>query len=102
MEDPMASIDPNQTEAGTDNSVRKNVPMTPRKDEPGWGIPILFAAVALVAGILIFSAAGPDRTRTAEYNNPNSQPSQTAPSKDMRGPAAQQPNPDMPTAPKKP
>jgi hypothetical protein len=43
-------------------------------DAPGWGLPIGIAAVALVAGILIFSAAGPDRTRTAQVNNPNAKP----------------------------
>jgi hypothetical protein len=54
----------------------------------------------LIAGALIFSAAGPDRTRTAEYNNLNSKPSASAPSTDISGPAAKVPNPDMPTAPR--
>jgi hypothetical protein len=34
-----------------------------------WGIPIGIAAVALIAGFMIFSAAGPDRTRTVNNNN---------------------------------
>ena len=34
-----------------------------------WGIPIGIAAVALIAAMVIFSAAGPDRTRTADTNN---------------------------------
>jgi len=71
-----------------------------RSEAPGWGIPLAFGALMLIAGALIFSAAGPDRTRTAEYNNLNSKPSASAPSTDMRGPAAKVPNPDMPTAPR--
>lgn len=43
-------------------------------DAPGWGIPIGIAAGALVAGILIFSVAAPDRTKTAQVNNPSSKP----------------------------
>ena len=69
-------------------------------EAPGWGIPLAFGALMLIAGALIFSAAGPDRTRTAEYNNLNSKPSASAPSTDMRGPAAKVQNPDMPTAPR--
>ena len=72
----------------------------PRADAPGWGIPLAFGALMLIAGALVFSAADPDRTRTAEYNNLNSKPSASAPSTDMRGPAAKAPNPDMPTAPR--
>jgi len=48
-------------------------------DSPGWGIPIGIAAVALVAGILIFSTAGPDRTKTAHVNNPNATPAASEP-----------------------
>ena len=70
-----------------------------RTEAPGWGIPLAFGALMLIAGALIFSAAGPDRTRTAEYNNLNSKPSASAPSTDMR-PAAKVPNSDMPTAPR--
>lgn len=44
----------------------------PAEDEsPGWALPIGISAVVLAAGILIFSAAGPDRTRTAQNNSPN-------------------------------
>ena len=42
-----------------------------------WSIPAAIAAVVLVAAILIFSSGGPDRTRTADFNAPNSVPSQT-------------------------
>ena len=42
-----------------------------------WSIPAAIAAVVLVAAILIFGGAGPDRTRTADSNNPNSTPSST-------------------------
>ena len=72
----------------------------PRTEAPGWAIPLAFGALMLIAGALIFSAAGPDRTRTAEYNNLNSKPSASAPSTDTRGPAAKAQNPDMPTAPR--
>jgi hypothetical protein len=53
------------------------------EDAPGWGIPIGIAAVALVAGVIIFSTAGPDRTRTAQNDNLNpnttaAQPAQPA------------------------
>lgn len=70
----------------------------PADDEaPGWGLPIGIAAVALVAGILIFSTAGPDRTRTAQVNpgaNPapaeQVQPQSNAPAET---PAPQKSNP---------
>jgi hypothetical protein len=68
-----------------------------------WGIPAFIAAVVLIAGvIIIFTAAGPHRTRTAEYHNPNSKPasSQQSPTGEARGPAAKAPNADMPTAPR--
>jgi hypothetical protein len=67
----------------------------------GWGIPAAIAAVVLIAGVLFFSAAAPDRTRTAAYNNPSSNPasSQRSPSGDARAPAAKIPNADLPTAP---
>lgn len=38
----------------------------------GWGLPIAVAAFVLVIAAIIFSAAGPDRTRTTEFNSPNS------------------------------
>jgi hypothetical protein len=70
----------------------------------GWGIPALIAAVVLIAGVLVFSAAGPDRTRTSEYNNLNSKPVSTglSSSGDSRGRAAKIPNTEMPTAPRTP
>jgi hypothetical protein len=34
-----------------------------------WGIPIGIGAVVLIAAMVIFSAAGPDRTRTVNNNN---------------------------------
>ena len=83
----MATIDPN-TEARTDKTVRKTVPVAPKDDQPGWGIPILFAAVAFVAGILIFSTAGPEHMRTANVDQ----------SKTQSVPAQQ--NADIPAAPK--
>jgi hypothetical protein len=59
---------------------RQLVPRPTDEDAPGWGIPLGIAAVALVAGVIIFSAAGPDRTRTAQNNNlnPNTSASQPA------------------------
>jgi hypothetical protein len=76
----------------------------PRSYVGSWGIPALIAAVVLIAGVLVFGAAGPDRTRTAEYNNLSSKPVSTGLSTtgDARGPAAKIPNTDMPTAPRTP
>ncbi|MEA2911940.1 MAG: hypothetical protein QOJ15_4021 [Bradyrhizobium sp.] len=67
-----------------------------------WGIPAFIGAVLLIAGVIIFTAAGPHRTRTAEYHNPNSKPasSQQPPTGEARGPAAKAPNAGMPTAPR--
>jgi hypothetical protein len=49
-------------------------------ESPGWGLPIGIAAVALVAGILIFSTAGPDRTKTAQVDpSAKSAPAEQAP-----------------------
>ena len=76
----------------------------PKNYGPGWGIPALIAAVVLIAGVLVFCAAAPDRTRTAEYNNLNSKQVSTglSPTGDARGPTAKIPNTDMPTAPRTP
>jgi hypothetical protein len=69
-----------------------------------WAIAALIAAVVLIVGVLIFSAVGPDSTRTAAYNaKPNSQ-SQTS---EPRGRAKvlnenKIPNETMPTAPRAP
>ena len=48
-------------------------PRKPNGENKSWGVPLAIAAVVLVAATIIFSAAGPDRTRTAGANNPNSQ-----------------------------
>jgi hypothetical protein len=65
-----------------------------------WGIATLIAVVVLIAGVLIFSAAGPDSTRTAAYNaKPGSQPAQTS---EPRGRTNKTPNENMPTAPRSP
>ena len=66
----------------------------------GWGVPAFIAAVVFIGGILIFSAAGPDRTRTAAYNNAKPVSSQQSPTGAASGPAAKIPNADMPTAPR--
>jgi hypothetical protein len=100
MEVAMTYIDPNERRR-VDAETR--VPMTPRRDKPGWGIPLLFAAIALVAGILVFSTAGPDRTRTAEYNNnPASRLPSASQPRDESSTTGQQPNVNMRTAPKSP
>jgi hypothetical protein len=66
----------------------------------GWGIPAFIAAVVLIAGVVIFSAAGSDRTRTAEYNlDAKPASSQPSPTGGARGRAAKIPNADVPTAP---
>jgi hypothetical protein len=42
---------------------------TPDYKNMSWGIPIGIAAVVLTAAMVIFSSAGPDRTRTVNNNN---------------------------------
>jgi hypothetical protein len=65
----------------------------------GWGIPAGIAAVVLIVAAIIFSSAGPDRSRTAAYKD--TIPSAVNPSGASDGsPSAKIPNPDMPTAPK--
>ncbi|MEN3378287.1 MAG: hypothetical protein V7604_3642 [Hyphomicrobiales bacterium] len=64
----------------------------------GWGIPAFIAAVVFIAGVLIFSAAGPERTRTATYNNLKPASSQPSPAGEARG--RKVPNAEMPTAPR--
>ena len=65
----------------------------------GWGIPVGIAAVVLIVAAIIFSSAGPDRSRTAAYKD--TLPSAVNPSGAGDGSqSAKIPNPDMPTAPK--
>lgn len=66
----------------------------------GWGIPAFIAAVIFIGGILIFSAAGPDRTRTAEYNGSKSTSGPQSAIDAARGPGAKIPNADMPATPR--
>jgi hypothetical protein len=63
------------------SSTRTNeIPATPtRNNGPGWAIPVLVGAVVLVAGLLIFNAAGPDRTQTAGVDTPTTTQSTTQP-----------------------
>jgi hypothetical protein len=66
----------------------------------GWGVPAFIAAVVFIGGILVFSAAGPDRTRTAEYDSARPASGQQSPTGAARGSGAKIPNADMPTAPR--
>jgi hypothetical protein len=68
----------------------------------GWGIPAFIAAVIVIAGVLIFSAAGPERTRTAAYNNPNLKPAGSQPSAVGGAHGRRIPNPDRSTPPRVP
>ena len=66
---------------------------------PGWGIPAGIAAVVLIVAAIIFSSAGPDRSRTEAYKD--TVPSAVNPSgADDVSKSAKTANPDMPTAPK--
>jgi hypothetical protein len=89
--------------SATDDS-RKLVGRKDISDYTGWGIPAVIVAVVVIAGVLIFSATGPDRIRTAEYHNLNAKPasSQQAPAGDARGRAGKVPDANMPTAPRSP
>lgn len=60
-----------------------------------WGIPIGIAAVVLIAAMVIFSSAGPDRTRTADNNNQPSAVTAPGPKTGERMPA-QNPVPSKP------
>ena len=66
----------------------------------GWGVPAFIAAVVFIGGILIFSAVGPDRTRTAAYNGTKPASSQQSPIAPARGPAAKIPNAELPATPR--
>jgi len=83
---------------------RKLVGRKDISDYTGWGIPAVIAAVVAIAGVLIFSAVSPERTRTAQYHNPNAKPasSQQAPADEARGRAGKVPDANMPTAPRSP
>ena len=48
-------------------------------DYSGWGIPAFIAAVVVIAGVLVFSAVDPERTRTAAYHNLNQLATETIP-----------------------
>jgi hypothetical protein len=68
----------------------------PADDEsPGWALPIGISAVALLAGILIFSAAGPDRTKTAQFDNTKANPLASQPT---QPPESAIPKSDAPAA----
>ena len=63
----------------------------------GWRIPAGIAAVVLIVAAIVFSSAGPDRSRTAAYKD--TVPSAVNPS-GAGAQSAKTSNPDMPTAPK--
>jgi len=69
---------------------------------PGWGIPLGIAAIALIAGVIIFSAAGPDRTRTAQFNNPNAKPTASEPARPVESAIPQSNAPASAPAPTAP
>jgi hypothetical protein len=75
-----------------DNRERRNfdeMPALPTRDEgPGWAIPVLIGAVVLVAGLMIFNAAGPERTQTAGVNTPTTTQSRPATAPQKIDPAA--------------
>jgi hypothetical protein len=82
----------------SDPSLKERVPVS---EAPGygWGIPAGIAALVLIAAAIIFSSAGPDRSRTAAYKD--TVPSAVNPSgAGDASRSAKIPNPDMPTAPK--
>jgi hypothetical protein len=65
----------------------------------GWSIPAGIAVVVLIVAAIVFSSAGPDRSRTAAYKD--TVPSAVNPSGAGEGAqSAKTSNPDMPTAPK--
>ena len=78
-----------------DDAEREATHKASRDRRPPW-ILLASAAVVLMAAAIIFSAAGPDRSRTTEYKDAN--PYAVNP----RGAVTQKiaPNVDMPTAPK--
>jgi hypothetical protein len=70
----------------------------PRTEFAGLGIPLAIAAVVFMAALLIFSAAGPDRTRTADNSNQPSAVTTPAPSTPERAPTTA----PVPTRPNQP
>jgi hypothetical protein len=61
----------NFDEMPVDSTRPGEIPATPTQNNgPGWAIPMIVGAVVLVAGLMIFNAAGPDRTQTAGVNSP--------------------------------
>ena len=54
----------------TPNAGKRPGSERPRTDRAGWGIPLGIAAIVFVAATIIFSSAGPDRTRTASTQPP--------------------------------
>ena len=77
----------------TPNAAKRPGSERPRTDRAGWGIPLGIAAIVFVAATIIFSSAGPDRTRTAStpaMTSPGPTTSESAP--------AQTPTPARPNA----
>ena len=54
----------------TPNAAKRPGSERPRTEFAGWGIPLGIAAIVFVAATIIFSSAGPDRTRTASTQPP--------------------------------
>ena len=77
----------------TPNAAKRPSSERPRTDRAGWGIPLGIAAIVFVAATIIFSSAGPDRTRTAN----NQPPAATSPAP-TTSESAQVPTPARPNA----
>jgi hypothetical protein len=70
----------NFDEMPADSTRPNEIPATPTQNNgPGWAIPMIVGAVVLVAGLMIFNAAGPDRTQTAGVDTPTTTQSTTQP-----------------------
>ena len=79
----------------TPNAEKRPGSERPRTELAGWGIPLGIAAIVFVAATIIFSSAGPDRTRTASTQ----QPAMTSPGPTTSESApAQTPTPARPNA----
>lgn len=71
----------------------------------GKWIPIGIGAFILLAAVIFFSSAGPDRTRTSEFNQPNSNRTSVEnaqPSESGIPPSNQDTSPNTPPAPASP